>query len=116
MRTRDDLRTHSFGNPRAIDEVSDLGRDAYQIARLNTESLAVGGVPPERVTVRDLGEPFRLAGSGMNERRQAKCRHEHHFVIGECIDVDVTFYIGWKRIFRPSPIDGRLGEQLLFLR
>ena len=49
---------HAFGAPNAIHEISDLRIDADQITISKAEPFGIGSMHPDRIPVRDLGQPF----------------------------------------------------------
>ena len=82
VRARDHARVNRLRHPGAIDEVTDRRRDPEELARRDAEPGPVLWMEPQRVRVRDLGEPFRVARARVDERREAEGRQEHHLAPG----------------------------------
>src|SRR5580693_2890027 len=73
---------------------------------------------PDRILVRDLVEPLRVARPGMNERRQTKRRKEQHLAFGavDVVAMDVALDVAGNGILRPVPVFQRLRIKLEFAR
>src|SRR5262245_54927987 len=65
-----------FREPDTIDEVTDFGRDAGQVAISYPEPFAVGRMQPNRVALRDFVQPLGRAAASMDQRWQTKSRQE----------------------------------------
>src|SRR5881392_1194683 len=81
VRARDHAGADRLRRPDPIDEVADRRRDPEEIARDDGEPGSVFGMQPQRIGVRDLVEPLRVARARVDERREQEGRQEHHLAI-----------------------------------
>src|SRR5206468_7033275 len=82
VRTRHHAGADAFGQPDAVHEVADLGADAHQVAVGQAQALAVAGVDPQGIALRDLVEPLGRAAAGVDERWQPEGGQEAEFARG----------------------------------
>src|SRR6266700_4162624 len=72
MAARDNSRLNSFRYPGAHNEVTDVCFISNQIASAHAEPGSVAGVQPQRISMRDLVQPFRVRTTRVNLNRQTK--------------------------------------------
>jgi hypothetical protein len=68
---------------------------------------------PQRVGVRNLVEPLGIAGTRMDQRRQAEGRQQDVFtlVVINLIPMHMALDIAWHGVLRPVPVTQGRGEQ-----
>src|SRR5437899_5435780 len=81
VRARDHAGADRLRRPDPVDEVADRRRDLEEIARDDGEPGGVFGMEPQRIGVRDLVEPLRVARARVDERRESEGRQEHHLAL-----------------------------------
>src|ERR1051326_7704664 len=106
VRTRNNSRTNSFGDPDAIDKITDARLNTHKIASAESEPRGISRVQPNRILVRNLVEPLRVAGAAVNERRQPEGRKKKHlsFIYVDIVPVPVAFDICGNGELGPSPV------------
>src|SRR5205085_8326897 len=108
----------TFGDPNLIDEVAYFSMHFEQVVAPYTETVCIFGMQPQWIAMRNFIEPLGVARARMNQRRQAKGRHQQHLAPAriDMIAMNMAADVGWNRILRPFPILERFREELEFAR
>ena len=91
VRTGNNARPQTFGDPGADDEVPDGRVNSHQAIGSNAEAFGVDWMNPKGVPMRNLDQPLGVCRSRVNQSRQTKrrCQNDVTSLAVETTPVDL---------------------------
>src|SRR5438105_435856 len=74
-------RTNSLCHPYPVNEVTNGTLHLDQVTSAKAKTPGIFGVHPYRILMRNLIEPFGVAGAAVNQSRQTKGRKQQHLAL-----------------------------------